>query len=294
MRLDRTRIAIRERSLLGILDMSLRVLATFILPILLCSAAIVIPLMLFNGWLVNWMATSGDIEASYLRYFTVRTLLIIIEAPLISLGITPVLGRVMFMEPFTAKRILSTIASSFFSLLITLFVIRGIGIAWFQICMVSRSDTIFSNWEGWLIPLVLLSLLIRALRPFIMEIILLERSPLRSQDSQMLTLRRRSASLHGPNSGDLFGRNLSNAFTACILAASILGSIWFAWGMLLFNWSWGPIMLYVCYPLSLWIVAMYFAVVRFLCYLDLRIRREGWEVELMMRAASARMEESIT
>ena len=66
---------------------------------------------------------------------------------------------------------------------------------------------------------------------------------------------------------------------------SLLGSLWFFWGMMLFDWNWGPIMFHVCYPLSLWLVAAYFAVVRFMCYLDLRIRREGWEVELVMRAA---------
>ena len=38
------------------------------------------------------------------------------------------------------------------------------------------------------------------------------------------------------------------------------------------------------YPATLWMVAAYFTVVRFLGYLDLRIRREGWEVELLMRA----------
>ena len=41
--------------------------------------------------------------------------------------------------------------------------------------------------------------------------------------------------------------------------------------------------------LAIWIVVGYFSVVRFLSYLDLRIRREGWEVELRMRAEGARL-----
>ena len=42
---------------------------------------------------------------------------------------------------------------------------------------------------------------------------------------------------------------------------------------------------YTClYPVAIWLVVAYFAVVRFLAYLDLRIRSEGWEVELLMRA----------
>jgi hypothetical protein len=40
-------------------------------------------------------------------------------------------------------------------------------------------------------------------------------------------------------------------------------------------------------------VAGYFAVVRFLAYVDLRIRREGWEVELVMRAERDRLMRTI-
>jgi hypothetical protein len=38
----------------------------------------------------------------------------------------------------------------------------------------------------------------------------------------------------------------------------------------------------------------YFTVARFLGYLDLRIRNEGWEVELMMRAEATRMSRQLT
>ena len=42
-------------------------------------------------------------------------------------------------------------------------------------------------------------------------------------------------------------------------------------------------------PLTMWLVAGYLSVVRFLSYLDLRIRHEGWEVELRMRAEGAQL-----
>ncbi len=47
-------------------------------------------------------------------------------------------------------------------------------------------------------------------------------------------------------------------------------------------------------PLALWSVIGYLTVVRFLSYLDLRIRREGWEVELVMRAEAARIAQEVT
>jgi len=66
-------------------------------------------------------------------------------------------------------------------------------------------------------------------------------------------------------------------------------TFWFVWGTFLNDWAWRGGMVHVCMPLSMWIVAGYFTVVRFLSYLDLRIRREGWEVELRVRAEAARM-----
>lgn len=294
MRLDQTRIAIRERTLLDILDMSLRVLATFIGPLLLCTAVVVVPLMALNWWLLNWMPLAGDVYSSFWRYLGIMSLLIIVEAPLVSLGITPFLGHVMFMEEVTAKKILGTIWKSLVPLVLSLLLLRGIGIALFMAWSIPETELIMSSWEGWLIPLAIVSVLIRAARPFIVEIILLERNPLRSKDKREITIGRRSSSLHGPNSGDLIGRWMGSSVIAGLMVLSILASIWFAWGMLLFDWSWGPVMLHICFPVTLWLVVMYFAVVRFLCYLDLRIRREGWEVELMMRAAATRMEGAIT
>ena len=46
--------------------------------------------------------------------------------------------------------------------------------------------------------------------------------------------------------------------------------------------------LLVIYPLSLWCVAGISVMVRLLNYLDCRIRLEGWEVELAVRAEAMR------
>ena len=50
-------------------------------------------------------------------------------------------------------------------------------------------------------------------------------------------------------------------------------------------------MIHVVVPVALWTVAGFMAVVRFLSYMDLRIRNEGWEVELLLRAAAERLQE---
>ena len=56
-----------------------------------------------------------------------------------------------------------------------------------------------------------------------------------------------------------------------------------------FGWNLDWFKLQVVYPACLWLVVAFMAVVRFLSYLDLRIRHEGWEVELLMRAESLRL-----
>ena len=59
--------------------------------------------------------------------------------------------------------------------------------------------------------------------------------------------------------------------------------------------DWWEVSIYTFhYPLALWLVVGYLTVVRFLAYLDLRIRREGWEVELMMRTEAARLTRQLT
>ena len=57
--------------------------------------------------------------------------------------------------------------------------------------------------------------------------------------------------------------------------------------LLIMNLDWFK--LEVVYPACLWLVVAFLAVVRFLSYLDLRIRHEGWEVELLMRAEALRL-----
>jgi uncharacterized membrane protein YbhN (UPF0104 family) len=64
--------------------------------------------------------------------------------------------------------------------------------------------------------------------------------------------------------------------------------------VLLNKWEWSGAPSMICYPLAMWLVVGYFSVARFLGYLDLRIRREGGEVELMIRAEQARLTRQLT
>jgi len=82
----------------------------------------------------------------------------------------------------------------------------------------------------------------------------------------------------------IFGRSSALSFWELQLTVIAAMSTWFLWGWLqgelnVDNW------LYVVFlPVGFWFATIYLTVVRFLCYLDLRIRREGWEVDLVLRA----------
>jgi hypothetical protein len=89
--------------------------------------------------------------------------------------------------------------------------------------------------------------------------------------------------------GDLFARWIGAVACGGVLFASLFLSCLTLCGLLFNEWEWeGPTFTFFC-PLCLWIVIGVITVVRYLGYLDLRIRREGWEVELLMRAEAARL-----
>lgn len=77
---------------------------------------------------------------------------------------------------------------------------------------------------------------------------------------------------------------------ACVvLSLALILTCWFMQAMTTNNWRVDRSLVMFFVPLSVWIVAVQATVIRFVGYLDLRIRREGWEVELKVRAAAAEL-----
>jgi hypothetical protein len=124
-------------------------------------------------------------------------------------------------------------------------------------------------------------------QPYLGELILLERNPLFG--SKRLTTMRRSGNLHSNSGGDLFARWLLATVAGVMLAvmfgmsAELLLAEMASLEVTLSN------RLLIVYHSVLWLVFGWMAVVRFLSYLDMRIRHEGWEVELLMRAEAQRL-----
>jgi hypothetical protein len=214
------------------------------------------PFAVLNYWLL-----AGYIEADFewqspVPYLFYMLVLIFWEVPLATAPATLYLGQTMFSEEVRPRKIAGDLLESLPQLL------------WYQ---------------------VLLRPVFALTRPFLNEVILLERNPMRSGNVSAPSTANRSKAIHRGGDADPFGRWLGAVAYGGILFLVLWLSAYVVRAFLLSQWDWDLPMYTTYYPLALWTVAGYFAVVRFLGYLDLRIRREGWEVELMMRAEEARL-----
>jgi hypothetical protein len=259
---DNTRIAVRERAYVDILDLALRVIRVYAGPLLVAFAAGILPVALLNAWLLAGYA-EGDFEIGFpLQYMFYMALLVLFEAPLATAPATLYLGKAVFTQSPDARQIAVELRRSLVQLLVCQVLLR----LWY-------------------------------LRySYLNEVILLERNRLRQKRGGGDSTLGRARVLHLGEGGDLVARASAVVFVGGLLLASIWLSMFSVRVILLGQWEWifdGPMYTFY-YPLALWIVVAYFTVVRFLSYLDLRIRREGWEVELIMRAERARLSKKWT
>jgi len=315
MQLDRTRIAIRERGLLETLDLTLQVTREFAGPIAICALLGIVPLTLINYALVGWMVPSEFDETTLgFRYLWNVTALIYLEAPLASAFVIAYLGPAVFMEQRTIPQVIGDVlrirpsrpgaddGSPGLALLLCQGLMRGLFIAWALYLFTDREQA-NGFIEGFLMFVILVwATAMRAFRPYINEIILLEKNPLRATPDKPISISKRSMHLHGPYSGDLVIRWIGTAVVGLLLfglaitsAIVIQGTLISDWPFHIamqppdFSWNLDWFKLQIVYPACLWLVVTILAVARFLSYLDLRIRHEGWEVELFMRAEALRL-----
>jgi len=266
MQFDQARIAIRERSWADNLDLALHVLRQHFAPLMGYALLAIVPLAVVNYWLVEILAPNHFADDFWnSRTITLTVMLIMIEAPLGTSLVTLYLGQALFDEKPRPKQILTDFARSLPQLLLLQVALRAV-------------------WIGFVVTWVFPY----AVWPYLNEVILLERNPLLSRRGAMSTLSRSSV-LHGGNSGDYLLRGLISLFLAPLLMAGVDVSTDFVLQSLL-GIELGYVGQAMQFQFVVWLVTVYFAVVRFLCYLDQRIRQEGWEVELFLRAERDRLE----
>lgn len=276
MQLDKTRIAIRERSLPELLDLTLVVGRRHFWPLVGWWLVGVAPWAGLNYWLLV-VAGEGFSEHDLvdpdrvMSFLYFQTLLTVLEVPWATAPLTLYLGQALFDPRPRSRQILTDWLRALPQLL------------WFQ-----------GLWRVVLVVPVITAILPYVAWPYLNEVTLLERNPLWSTKRTGTTTWRRSRNLHGRSSGELFGRWVA----AALCGAWLTGGLWFA-GLVLksyvlnIDWEFDVTTFTLWYPAALWGAAGFLAVLRFLSYLDLRIRHEGWEIELRMRAEATRLERRV-
>jgi len=287
---DKTTIVVRQRGMLDTLDLSLHVFREYALPLAAAMLLGVVPLMAVNYLLLAWMPSAADEEAWLpWRFVYHLSLQIYLQAPLAGIFATAYLGQAVFLAEPRFRDVVRDVWRMLPRVAWCHLLVRGVLFGWLLLLVLEREEV---NWfvEAFLLPLlVAYASSLRAFRPFINEIVLLERNPLTSQSDRIMTVGRRSQMLHGSSGGELFARWLLACLLGGLLILATYGTFYFHVAAPRQDWSQGPLLTHVLLPLAMWIAACYFTVVRFLTYLDARIRQEGWEVELRLRAEATRL-----
>jgi hypothetical protein len=298
MQLDKTRIAIRERGGVDTFDLTFQVMRTFapqLIPALLLG---IIPFAVLDYFLMSWMDEQLDFiqEGPPIRYLWCYSVLVFFQAPAATILGSCYLGGAIFRQEKTLWQCVQELWQVFPAFLWCQLIMRGTLISLLVPLAVYGSEA-NGLLEGFGLFLMVVAIaLLRALRPFINEILLLEKNPLRAKHTQAVTIFKRSNYLHAPNGGDLFATWLGSVLLGCGMIGAIYFSLW-SLCAIMFGWGGDSILniysLHVLYPISLWITVMFMSVFRFLSYIDLRIRQEGWEVELLLKAEAHRLEQKL-
>jgi hypothetical protein len=296
MQLDNTRIAVRERGMIDTLDLTFHAMRAFaprLIPALLLG---IVPLAVLDYFLVGWMSEQLYAEdfGAPIRYFWFYCMLVFFQAPVATIFAEAYLGSAVFKQEKTLREVVRDVASVFWPFFVCQLLLRGTLIATLLPLLVYRQEF---NPLVEVVALPILGLYVaglRAFRPYINEIVVLERNPLWSRQPNAMTVGKRSSFLHGPSSGDLFAQWLGSLLVVVVLGNVVFWSLFSVYAVMfgdtdLEGWP----AQYILRPIALWTVVAYIGVARFLSYLDLRIRQEGWEVELLVKAEAARLAEKL-
>jgi hypothetical protein len=248
-------IVIRERSQADLADLTLRVIRKHAGPLFVCLLIGILPFILLNGWLTyEYIVDWGDYDAELWPFLWITTLLTLIEAPFATCLVTLYLGHWMFVG-------------------------RPRKIMLLEAFLETLPQMLF--YQAFLRPFFILHV-------FMPEVILLERTRIRPRDGRVSTFKR-NRMLHWNELGNLFGlRVICYSFGAGLIGCWLVIAFYaapFVIGSYFPPEQWLPWL----YAFLLWLMAGLFAVYRFLCYLNVRIRHEGWELDLVMKAEKLKL-----
>lgn len=258
MNLDRTTIAVRERRLSELYDLGMLVCRRHAGALALLVLAGCGPWIALDGWLL----ADGDADDAGLRWWLLL-LLMSAQLPLATAPIAAYLGQAMFDE---RPRVATALRDG----------LRR----WPALLVAGLYRTL----------LALLPLLLVLWPAHLVEALVLERSP--GRDAW-----RRANALRSASGGTAMVHLLVGALLATAALWCLAGTWQALSGILLHADPWGEQDWFALssgpgWPaqIAIWLAAAFAAVVRFLAYIDLRTRHEGWEIGLALSRAARRLE----
>ena len=292
MKFDQTSIAIRERSNLEIYDLAAIVMVRHIRPIMVLLLLNALPFALLDYYLVGWVT---DVSFSYgfsSLYYTMMLALIATQAQLGTCLITIFMGRVMFMEEHSVRAVLRL----FFKRLPYFLFSQGIlRLALFAVLLAwvtpHEERPQFGGFYSGLIMIAATGILVRSLRPYLPEVIFLEQTPLKKK-GDLPSLSERSKNLHSLASYSIMWQFILMRVTVPLMLFAV-HSVFIMLDSMLSIRANSEQSLQPFYLLaSGWFVAAFFAIVQFLMYINVRIRQEGWAVQLKFMTENSLLTQS--
>ncbi|MBA2481338.1 MAG: hypothetical protein H0V44_11810 [Planctomycetes bacterium] len=253
MNLDRCTIVVRERTIPELYDLGLALTRRHAGAVALLTTLASAPWVALDWWLLSGLGWAAVYPAF---------LLLAMQAPLATAPLTAYLGEAMFSGDPTMRGALRAALTRWRALLLVA-LLRGVAAV---------------------IPFLLLYF-----PAHLVEVLLLERQPFGAAWKRSMTMIANWRSEHGAHA-------VMGTLT-CFIGAGV--AIWS--GLVLVQLLvWGSTSTEIVgewldpgssvLPLILvWPLCAYLAVVRFLAYIDLRTRNEGWDVELDLRRAGSRI-----
>jgi len=275
MNLEELSVTVRERSLAELFDLAILLARRHLARLALLAVLGAAPWIALD-WLL--LTRTDETSPSAIAWLVV---LLVAQAPLATAPITAYLGEAMFSRQPTVRGALA-LTRRRFGPLFAFAVCRG--------AFIAIPVALLSGLAGGTPGLLLLVLLV--FYPLHAgEVVLLERQPLRAslrRANQLMTSWRSEAVGHLAFGGLV----IVIGSLVTVLATVVLINLLF-WDAIPADeeaWRWlhpatTPLALLMPWPFITWL-----AVVRFLSYIDLRTRREGWEIELDLRRAGRRID----
>jgi uncharacterized membrane protein YgcG len=257
MRADQIHVAVRPRGILECLDLAVMFCGRRPLAVIVATALGSLPCILVNRLLFGWRAGEGLALPGFF--------LLGLEAAWASVPLTLYLGQAVFSERFSWRAAIRSLLGSLPALVFFQAILRAICLA-----VVFLSPVVFVGMY------------------YLNQVILLERPPLTR------TWRRRTA-INRRQSGHVLTLAILDAVILVVgvpLATGLLGAVSAVWRGRPVTWTPGvgadgsPLTAVFTWhgQIAFWSICGFLTVFRFFTYLDARIRREGWDVELKLRA----------